>query len=112
MKIRLLGVLVGLDGFALPTFAQQKNAVDPQIAEELSALGKATDEAYNNGDAAALAALYTKDALLLTNTGPVYGREAIEKHDADVLQKVHFSNHLSKRNQYSPHTIGTAGNEV
>jgi hypothetical protein len=32
MKIRLLLALVGLAGsFALPTFAQQKKTVDPQI---------------------------------------------------------------------------------
>jgi ketosteroid isomerase-like protein len=113
MKIPLAVALAGLAmSFALPTFAQQKDAVDPQIAEQLSALGKATDEAYNNGDAAALAALYTEDALLLTNTGPVYGREAIEKHDADVFRKVHFSNHLDKRDESSPHMIEMAGDEA
>ena len=32
MKIRLLGALVGLAiSFALPTFAQQKETVNPQI---------------------------------------------------------------------------------
>jgi hypothetical protein len=35
MKIRLLGALVGLVGsFALPNFGQEKDAVDPQIAEQ------------------------------------------------------------------------------
>jgi hypothetical protein len=57
MKIRYLLSLVGLVSvFTLPAFAQQKDTVDPQIAEQLSALSKATDEAFNNGDAAALAA--------------------------------------------------------
>jgi ketosteroid isomerase-like protein len=113
MKIRYLLALVGLViVFTLPAFAQQKDTVDPQIAEQLSALSKATDEAFNNGDAAALAALYTEDALLLTNTGPIYGREAIEKHYADVFQKVHYSKHLDARDQSSPHIIGTTGNEA
>ena len=77
MKIRLVVALVGLAvSFALPTFAQQKGTVDSRIAERLTALSKKTDEANNNGDAAALAALYTEDAVLLTNTGPIYGREA------------------------------------
>jgi hypothetical protein len=40
--------------------AQQKDTA--QIAEQLTALSKKTDEANNNGDAAALAALYTEDA--------------------------------------------------
>jgi uncharacterized protein (TIGR02246 family) len=113
MKIRLAVALVGLAfGFVVPTFAQQKDTVAPQIAEQLSALSKKTDESYNNGDAAALAALYTEDALLLTNTGPIYGREAIEKHFAEVFQKVHYSKHLDAREQSSPHAIGTRGNEA
>jgi hypothetical protein len=41
MKIRLLFALVGsVVGFALPTFAQQKDTVDPHVAEKLSALSK------------------------------------------------------------------------
>jgi len=113
MKIRLLVALVGLAiDFALPTFAQQKDTVDPKIGEQLSALSRKTDEAYNNGDAAALAKLYTEDALLLTNTGPIYGREAIEKHFTELFQKVHFSKHLDTPDQSSPHITGTTGNEA
>ena len=48
----------------------------------------------------------------MNDTGPIYGREAIEKWYADLFQKVHFSNHTGKADQYSPHVIGTAGNEV
>ena len=113
MKIRLVVALVGLTiSFASPTFAQQKDTVDSQITEQLTALSKNTDEANNNGDAAALAALYTEDAVLLTDTGPIYGREAIEKHYADLFRNVHFSKHLDKRDQSSPHIIGTTGNEA
>lgn len=46
----------------------------------LDALTQKTDEAYNDGDATALAALYTEDAVLVTDAGPIYGRKAIEKH--------------------------------
>ena len=52
MKIRFLLALVGLAiDFAVPTFAQQKVTGDPQITEQLKALSKKTDEAFNNGDA-------------------------------------------------------------
>ena len=66
MKIRFLLALVWLAiSFALPTFAQQKDTVDPQTAEQLSALPKKFVAAFNNNDAAALAALYTEDAVLV-----------------------------------------------
>jgi ketosteroid isomerase-like protein len=98
--------------FAPPAFSQQKDTVDPQVAEQLSALGNKTDEAFNSGDAAALAALYTEDAVLVNDTCPIYGREAIEKHWADVFKQIQFSNHLDKRDQNSPYIIGTAGDET
>ena len=111
--MRFALALVGLAiSFALPTYAQQKEMVDPKIAEQLIALAKKFDDAFNNNDAAAVAALFTEDAVLVTDTGLVYGREAIEKHLADLLQKFRFSDHIGKADQYSPHTIGTAGNEM
>jgi ketosteroid isomerase-like protein len=113
MKIRLTVALIGLAmSFALPTRAQQKDTVDPQILQQYAELGKKFDEAMNNNDASALAACFTKDAVLETNTGPVYGREAIEKMYADVFKQVHFSNCRNEADQYSPHVIGTAGNEI
>ena len=113
MKIRLVVVLVGLAiGFTAPAFAQQKDTVDPQLAEQLSALSKKTGEAFNNNDAAALAALYTEDAILVPDTGPVYGRAAIEKFWAGLFKKFHVSNQADKAAEDSPHTIGTAGNEA
>ena len=113
MKIRLMVALVGLAiGFTAPAFAQQKDTVDPQLAEQLSALSKKTGEAFNNNDAAALAALYTEDAILVPDTGPVYGRAAIEKFWAGLFKKFHVSNQADKAAEDSPHTIGTAGNEA
>ena len=47
MKIPLLLVLVGLAiSFALPTFAQEQNSVDPQAVQQRDLLGvaKALDE--------------------------------------------------------------------
>jgi len=45
-------------------------------------------------------------------SGPHYGRPAIEKSFADGFKQFHFSNHVTTPDQYSPHVIGTAGNEA
>jgi ketosteroid isomerase-like protein len=107
MKIRLVVALAGLAiSFALPTFAQQTNTPDPELCQQIDALNKKTDDAYKNNDPAAVAALFTGDAVLVTDIGPFYGREAIEKYYADLFKQVHFSNHLAKPDQYSPHVSG------
>jgi len=113
MKMRLGVALVGLAiSVSQPAFAQQKHAADPQISQQLDVLGQQYDAAFNNGDAVALAGIFTEDAVLVTDTGPVYGREAIEKYYADLFRKVQFSDWLTTVDQYSPHTIGSPGNEV
>jgi hypothetical protein len=113
MKIPFLSTIAGLViGFAVPAFSQQKETVDPQLAEQLAALSKKSGEAFNSNDAAAVAALYTEDAILVPDTGPVYGREAIERYWAGLFKKFHVSNQADKAAPDSPHTIGTAGNEA
>jgi uncharacterized protein (TIGR02246 family) len=114
MKICLAFALLG-SAFSLaePTFAQQKEPKpDPKLRQALEAHDKKLDEAQNNGDAAAKAALYAKDAILVTDTGPIKGREAIQKHFADLFQQVHFSNSVGVADPDSPHVIGKAGNEM
>ena len=96
----------------VPTLAQQKDTVDPQVHEQIDANIKKYDEAFNNNDAAALAALLTEDAIIVTETGPVFGRWAMEQYWEAVFRLFHFSNHLTKRDPASPSVIGTAGNEV
>ena len=76
------------------------------------AFTKKYDQIWNNNDAAALAALFTDDAIEVTNIGPIYGRKALEKNWEDLFQNVHFSDHVSTVDQYSPHAIGNAGKEV
>src|SRR6516165_6444181 len=99
--------------FALPAFGQEKDAaVDPQIVQQLEAIGKKSDEAFLKGDAAAVAALYTEDAVLVNDTGTVYGRQAIEKYYADQFQEVRYFSHYTKYDPTSPHPIGTDGNVV
>jgi ketosteroid isomerase-like protein len=90
---------------------QKEPTPSEQERQQLDALLKKFDEAWNNNDPADLAALFTEDAVLVNDTGPVYGREAIEKWYADGFKQFHFSNHLGTADQYSPHSIGTAGNE-
>jgi hypothetical protein len=38
----------------------------------------------------------------VNDTGPIYGRDAIEKHYADVFKQVHFSNHIIKGQDWGP----------
>ena len=66
MRIRSLIVLVGFAiGFALPTFAQQTDTPDREVRQQLLALAKKFEEAWDNNDAATLAALFTEDAVLV-----------------------------------------------
>ena len=84
MKIRLAVALAGLAfGFAVPTFAQQKDMVDPKIAEQTRALMTKWDEAFNSSAPGALAALYTDDAVKVTVHGTFHGRETIAKDFAE-----------------------------
>ena len=89
MKIRSAVALVGLTiSFALPTSAQEQSAVDPETRQEIEAVGRQFAEVYNKHDAAAIAALYTQDAVRVEDWGvggSHVGREAIEKDFAEFL---------------------------
>ena len=109
MKTRSLLALVGLAiSFALPTFAQQTNTSDQQLREQLVQIGKKNDDAWNNNDAAALAAIYTEDAIKVTDQGPIHGRQAIEKWLAELFKTLHPKNYIDKID--SLRIIGTADN--
>jgi hypothetical protein len=47
----------------VPAFAQEKDAVDPEVYQQIEAALNQYDEAYNKHDAAAIAALLTQDAV-------------------------------------------------
>ena len=88
MKIRSVLALVGLAiSFALPTFAQQKDAVDPEVRQQIEALLMKFGEAFNKHDPAAIAALYTQNAIRLESwwSEGALGQQAIEKSYADML---------------------------
>jgi uncharacterized protein (TIGR02246 family) len=84
MKIRSVVALSGLEiSFAMPTFAQEQKAVDPEVRQQIEAAVKKHEEAYNRYDAAAYAALYTPDAIEVlswqSEGGATVGQQAIEK---------------------------------
>jgi ketosteroid isomerase-like protein len=99
MKVRLLLALTGLAiGFAVPVLAFNFSG-NVKALDEFNALGMKEDEASNENDAGALAALFTEDAVLVAPDGIFYGRQAIEKRYADVFQKWHNINHFTQADQ-------------
>jgi Domain of unknown function (DUF4440) len=94
MRMRSLLTVVGFAiGFAVPTFAQQTNAPNAQNVQQLHAIGKRSDEAFLKGDAAALALLFTEDAVLVNDTGSIYSRQTIQRYYADIFQILHYFSH-------------------
>jgi len=98
LKIRLVIALLGLAiSFAVPSLAQQKDTVDPEIVQQIRVLTMKYEEAYNSHDAAAVAALYTEDgALVTTHNGVKHGREAIAEHCAKIEFQFWHANNLVK----------------
>jgi ketosteroid isomerase-like protein len=86
MKILLPSTLVVLAiSFAVPSFAQEQNTVDPEVRQQIEEAYKKLHDAYNNHDVAATAALFTQDAVQVNGTGTglgggvISGQEAIKK---------------------------------
>ena len=96
MKMRLLPALAGL-AIVLPALAQEENTVDPEVRQQIEAAVLKYQEACNNYDAAATAALFTLDAVEVVGSemadagSLASGREAIEKRYA-----AHFASSPSK----------------
>jgi uncharacterized protein (TIGR02246 family) len=82
MRIRSAVAFVGLAiSSALPAFAQEQSAVDPEVRQQIEAVSNQYGEAYNKHDAAAIAALYTLDAVRVADWSggeSSVGREAIK----------------------------------
>jgi uncharacterized protein (TIGR02246 family) len=106
--------------FALPTLAQQKEETgDSQMSAEgrsydvsrqLDEKIKNYDEAINRNDAAAVASLFTDDAIFVNYGGSLCGREAIEKQYAEWFKQWHHNNHLDIKDSDSLRVVGTADN--
>ena len=112
MKTLLLAFLGLAIGFGMPTYAQQKDVVDPQITQRIIALWKAFDEAHMKLDAAAVATFFTRDAVFVSPDGTITGRQAIQKWYADLYQWYHHKNFVTKPDGNAYYWIGTAGNEL
>jgi len=107
MKTRLLVALVGLAfSFALPVFAQEKEEVipfpftpvpaGPQLVQQIETINQKFDEAFNKHDAAAVAELYTTNAVQMTPGASFSGREAIVGYIADLFQRHNPSDRVTK----------------
>lgn len=112
-KIRLTAFLGLLVSFALPASGQEK---DPgsglQILQQLHSIGKEFDDAFLKGDAAAMVAGYTDDAILVSDSGPVYGRQAIEKYYAEHFREVRYVKHETTDDPASVRNISADGNVI
>jgi uncharacterized protein (TIGR02246 family) len=105
LRNALLGLAVS---FALPTFAQLKDTVDPEIAQQIGALVAKFDEAFNRNDASGVAAFYTENGVnILPWGGAFHGRPAIEKGFAGVFRSWRPSNQISRLDR-----LKVVGNEV
>jgi ketosteroid isomerase-like protein len=104
MKKLLIVVVLGMAiTFTVPTFAQEKDTADSRIAqqrdllgdpkalEEFGVLAAKQSEAFTNKDAAAVAALFTEDGVLVVPDGSFSGRQAIEKRYQDSFQRWPFT---------------------
>jgi hypothetical protein len=82
MKVRLAALLTFAIGFAFPTFAQEQNTVDPEVRQQIEAAHTKFVEAFNKHDSAAVADLFTFDAVQMPDWGEggtFSGQQAIEK---------------------------------
>jgi len=84
MKTRLLLTLISLAvSPVVSAIAQEQNTVDPEVRQQIEAVHMKFVEAQNKGDAAAIAALFTQDAVQvwygLSEGGLASGQQAIEK---------------------------------
>jgi ketosteroid isomerase-like protein len=111
MKIPGLLALAGLAiSLVSPPIAQPKEPIaDPQTTQKIRAISQAYNEAANRNDAAAVAALFIQDAVLVTDRAVIHGRPAIEKWYADLFQALQPKELIGKPEGEAPHLIGTAG---
>jgi uncharacterized protein (TIGR02246 family) len=105
---------------AVSTFAQQKDTADPQIAQqrdlsgdvkalaEFGDLGLKLDEGYNKNDAAAVAALFTEDAVLVSPDWMFNGRKAIEEGYKEKFQRSPITDFNSRRERRHLNAIDNA----
>jgi ketosteroid isomerase-like protein len=106
--LTLTGLAIGL---AVSALAQQKDTADPQMPPQRNLLGdiksldefiafdRQYDDAFSKLDAAAMAAFYTEDGVVVTPDGWFSGRENIEKWYAYMFQRWHPTNSMRQHDQ-------------
>jgi uncharacterized protein (TIGR02246 family) len=90
--------------FALPISAQQ-NTVDPEVRQQIEAVLRQFDEAFNKHDAAAIAALFTPEAVeMFPFEAPttISGQQAIQKRYEAEASESSASNMTHKLVQVYP----------
>ena len=107
MKIGRVVTLVGLViSFASPISAQQKDSVDPEVRQQIEAVLMKFDEAFNKHDAAAIADLFTPDAVDVfrwaSEGGNASGQQAIKKRYEAEASESSGSNMTHKLVQVYP----------
>jgi uncharacterized protein (TIGR02246 family) len=95
-------------GFATPAVPQEQNTVDPEVRQQIGALIVKLDEAYNKNDAAAAAALFTEDAILVAPDGMFSGRQVIEKRYEDTFQRWPITDFNGRRERRHLNAIDNA----
>src|ERR1700733_4827429 len=96
MKICRITTLVSSTfSFAVSSFGQQTDAIDPRIDQNIRALTLEYQQALNKHDAPAAAACFTEDAVWQTPQGTFYGRSAIERRLATYhFRRWHITNEV------------------
>ena len=107
MKIRTVVALVGLViSFPLPISAQQQDTLAPEVRQQIEGVLKKFDEAYNKHDAAAIADLFTPDAVEVfrwgSEGGAAVGQQAIEKRYESEASEGSATNMAHKLVQFYP----------
>jgi uncharacterized protein (TIGR02246 family) len=113
MRRRLLLALTGLAfGLVAPAFAQQKDTAGPPTVQQRDLIGIADalanfdelnhklEAAYDRNDAAAVAALFTEDAVLMAADGVFSGRQQIEKRYADAFKGAPITEFICSRERF------------
>jgi uncharacterized protein (TIGR02246 family) len=78
---------------------------DPELRRQLDAYKKLFNETFDKNDAAAMVPLFTEDAVIVSNGGPIEGQQAIEKYYTDNFAAAHYSNHIAVADSSSPHAV-------
>ena len=74
--------------------------------EQLDAFLAKKAEVIMTSNAAAVANLYTDDAVFITTAGPVYGKEGVQRQYEAWFEQRHFLNHKIIRDSTTTHILG------